>query len=202
MNRRFAFAVALSTQVVACSSSTAGILPTRVGAAPTPELTLVWVGEGKVERLEDGQWLRAETFDYEFTVEQRRFADHWESVKHLRRRHPAYDGSAGPREETMFFRLELGAGDASEVRLRIDSSLGSGEGSTDREFRAAELVMHPDISSFAPFDTYRIAQRYGYEEGVLRETVSRDKGDEHWVRSEETAALFAAHAFEAPPTRR
>lgn len=201
MIRRFAFALALFSQLVACSSSTEGVLPPRAGSAPTPQLTLVWVGEGKVERLEAGQWQRGETFDYEFTVEQRRFADHWESVKHLRRRHPGYDGSAGPREETMFFRLEIGTAAAPKVPLRIASSLGPGEGSTDREFRSAELVMHPDISSLAPFDTYRIAQRYGYEEGVLEETVSLDKGEQHWVRSQETATLFAAHTFDAPPTK-
>ena len=187
----------------ACGGSPDGVLPPRVGAPPAPEVTLVWVGFGEAERADGQRWVRAPEFDYEFTVEQRRFDDHWESVKHLRRRHPAYDGSAGPREQTMFFRLDLAAVDAGgHVPLRISSTLGPGEGRADREFREAHLVFHPEISSFAPFDTYRIAQTYAYERGVLEETVSLDDGERPWVRNNEKATLYAPHTFTAPPTRR
>ncbi len=86
--------------------------------------------------------------------------------------------------------------------MRITSTLGPGEGHADREFRSASLVFHPDISSFAPFDTYRIAQTYAYERGALEETVSLDKGDKPWVRNLEKATLFAAHTFAEPPTKR
>lgn len=190
-----------SLLVLGCHSKTTGALPPREGPAPVPELTLVWVGEGRAERMEGGTWKRAETFDYEFTVEQRRFRDHWESVKHQRRRHPAYDGSAGPREITMFFRLDFGSPDTTgKVSVSIDSSLGKGEGRSDREFRVAELVMHPDLSRFAPFDTYRIGQQYEYEKGTLTETVSLDKGTTPWVRNLESATLFAPHRFETAPT--
>ena len=187
----------------ACGASSEGVLPPRVGAPPSPDVTLVWVGFGEAERVEGERWVRAPEFDYEFTVEQRRFEDRWESVKHLRRRHPAYDGSAGPREQTMFFRLDLAAVDAAgDVPVRISSTLGPGEGSADREFRAAHLVFHPEMSSFAPFDTYRIAQTYAYERGVLEETVSLDDGDRPWVRNKEKATLYAPHTFAEPPTRR
>jgi hypothetical protein len=186
-----------------CAGPTKGVLPPREGAPPPSDVTLVWVGYGESERLEGGAWKRHPEFDYEFTVEQRRYPDHWESVKHMRRRHPAYDGSAGPRELTYHFRLDLDAtGRDGRVPVRITSTLGPGEGHADREFRSASLVFHPDISSFAPFDTYRIAQTYAYERGALEETVSLDKGDKPWVRNLEKATLFAAHTFAEPPTKR
>ena len=76
------------------------------------------------------------------------------------------------------------------VAVSIRSSLGDGEGTTDRAFRAATLVLHPDISKVAPFDTYRIVQSYQYEEGRLVETVSLDKGTAPWVRNQEAATLW------------
>lgn len=196
--------VALGLSLTACCArTTSGVLPPRLGPALPPQLTLVWVGQGQAERFDHGAWLRAEAFDYEFTVEQRRYADHWESVKHLRRRHPAYDGSAGPREQTMYFRVELPAADAQgRLPVRIASSLGAGEGETDREFRSTTLVLHPEISRFAPFDTYRIEQHYNYEAGALEEIVSLDKGTKPWVKNHETAVLFAPHEFDHAPTTR
>lgn len=185
----------------ACHGDRGGVLPTEAGAPPEPELTLVWLGRGQAERLVDGQWQRAASFDYEFSVEQRRFADHWESVKHLRRRHPDYDGSAGPREQTMYFRLELGRVTDDAVPVAITSTLGPGEGQADPEFRTAHLQMRADVPRAAPFDTYRIDQRYDYEHGVLTETVALDEGDAPWVRNRESATLFAAHRFPQPPTR-
>lgn len=164
-------------------------------------LTLVWVGRGEAERLEGGTWKRIPEFDYDFTVEQRRDAHHWESVKSLRRRHPDYDGSAGPREQTMFFRLTYTAtGEDGRVASTIHSSLGEGSGHTDPEFRQAVLEMRPDISRFAPFDRYRISQTYAYERGALEETVMLLDGETPWVRNTEKAALFAPHAFSGAPT--
>lgn len=201
---KLALLATVSLLSAACGPSRAvGVLPTVDAAPPAPDLVVVWVGEARAERLTDGKWVRVPAFDYEFTVENRRWADHWESVKHLRRRHPDYDGSAGPREQTLFFRLDLGAvaGDG-RVPLALTTTLGPGAGKADREFRTATLVMHPDVSSFAPFDTYRIEQRYLYEEGRLEETVSLDKGDKPWVRNLERATLFAAHTFPTAPTKR
>jgi hypothetical protein len=159
-------------------------------------MTLVWVGHGECERLEAGRWVRRPEFDYRFTVEQRRFSDHWASVKSMQRHHPEYDGSAGPRTQTYFFRLDLDAGAAV-------STLGTGTFVADAEFREATLeLLVPDASAFAPFDRYRIAQRYDYEGGRLTETVALDRGETAWVRNRETATLFAPGRFEAPPTRR
>jgi hypothetical protein len=202
--KSLAFVFALLATTTACYSRSArGVLPTHEGPPPAADVTIVWVGYGAAERMEEGRWTRRPEFDYEFTVEQRRYPDHWESVKHLRRRHPAYDGSAGPREQTYYFRLELAsvAGDG-RIPIRITSTLGPGEGAADREYRTADLVLHPDVSRFAPFDTYRIAQAYDYEKGTLSETVSLDDGASPWVRNQESAVLFAATQFQGAPTRR
>lgn len=196
------FAASLSL-ISACASGGGGSLPMRVGPPPGSDATIVWVGYGESERWEGGKWTRHPEFDYEFSVEQRRYPDRWESVKHMRRRHPAYDGSAGPREQTYYFRLDLDAvGREGRVPVRITSTLGPGEGQADREFRTATLVFHPTVSSLAPFDTYRIQQTYAYERGVLEETVSLDKGANPWVRNNERATLFAARHFAEPPTKR
>ena len=197
------FVAASAMASTGCGPGTVtGVLPTRTGPPAPAEATLVWVGFGECERLENGAWVRRPEFDYEFTVEQRRYADHWESVKHMRRRHPGYDGSAGPREQTFHFNLEMGTPAGETLPIRITSTLGPGEGQADRAFRRASLVFHPDISAFAPFDTYRIAQTYGYETGLLEETVSLDKGESPWVRNQEKATLFSAHTFSSPPTTR
>lgn len=176
-------------------------LPVTTAARPAPEVTLVWVGRGECERMEEGRWVRRPEFDYDFSVEQRRYGNHWESVKSMRRLHPAYDGSAGERAQTYFFHLDYEASAAARVPMRLRSSLGDGEGSADREFREAEFgFAAAGVSSMAPFDRYRITQRYDYEAGRLTETVELNKGAQPWVRNREVATLFAAHRFDAAPT--
>jgi hypothetical protein len=200
------YRVALSVVFAGCSHSRA-VMPALVGPPPEPALTLVWVGRGETERLENGTWKRAPEFDYEFSVEQRRYENHWESVKSLRRRNPAYDGSAGPWEQLYFFKVDYSpAAPDGAVTSTIASTLGAGKGKTDREFREAAIELSPDISSFAPFNTYRITQHYRYEQGELEEMVElikRENGkDNLWVRNHEKAKLFAAHSYSAPPTVR
>ncbi|MFO0724127.1 MAG: hypothetical protein U1E65_10115 [Myxococcota bacterium] len=186
-----------------CASASPWI-PLQADSGPSPAVVLVWAGQGACERLEEGHWVRRPTFDYSFTVEQRRFGDHWESVKTMRRLHPDYDGSAGPRTQVFFFRLDLAEPDAQgTVALALKSSLGDGGGSTDREFRSAELnFLAAGVSGWAPFDRYRIRQDYRYEAGELREMVELNKGQEPWVRNSEQATLFAPQRFQTPPTLR
>lgn len=171
---------------------------------PAGELTLVWVGRGECERFEGGAWVRRPELDYEFSVEQHRLGDHWESVKNLRRRHPAYDGVAGDRAQTMYFRLEFSAAEKKgRINAKLTTSIGNGTGETDREYRQAKLdLLAAGVSSFAPFDRYRITQSYDYEQGRLVELVELNKGDLPWVRNREVATLFAAHRFEGAPTTR
>ncbi len=196
------------------------LVATACGGAPRPlplsdrafaegEPTLVWVGRGECERYAAGTWVRAPEFDYDFVVVQRRHADHWESIKEMHRRHPGYDGSAGPRDQTLHFHIALPdarGGASARHPLVVRSTLGAGEGETDAEFRESVLVLRADVSSMAPFDTYRITQRYRYEDAALDEQVELLRRDASgaetpWVRNVERATLFAVHRFEEPPTR-
>jgi len=115
-------------------------------------VTLVWVGTGECERVVDGRWVRAPQFDYDFSVDQRRSKDRWDSVKSLRRRHPDYDGSAGERTVTWFFQAELKPAEGARVPLEFATSLGAGAGATDPQFRRATLELEANVSSMAPFD--------------------------------------------------
>ncbi len=201
MTLRIPMTLMLFLTLAGCGSSREARVPLEAGPGPQPVLTLVWVGRGEAERLEGGTWKRIPEFDYDFTVEQRRHAGHWESVKSLRRRHPGYDGSAGAREQTMFFRLDYTGADAQgRVSSTIRSSLGDGTGHTDPEFREAVLEMRADVSRFAPFNRYRISQVYAYERGALEETVELLDGETPWVRNTEKATLFAPHQFTGAPT--
>lgn len=188
-----------------CAAGPRPPLDLREAARPAPEVTLVWSGRGEAERLEGGAWRRVPEFDYDFTVVQHRYPGHWESAKTMRRLHPAYDGSAGPREQVLGFRLAYRPAAGGRVACQVDATLGSGQGTTDPEFRAAVLELDAGTSRFAPFDTYRITQDYRYEEGRLLETVELFRrgpaGEAPWVRIREEATLFAPRAFEAPPTR-
>jgi hypothetical protein len=63
-----------------------------------------------------------------------------------------------------------------------------------------------NVSSLAPFNTYRITQDYRDEEGKLVELVElfKKKGDaeQPWVKNnEEEARLFRVRTFDGPPTR-
>jgi hypothetical protein len=178
-------------------------LPLLSTPTTAPELTLVWVGRGECERFENGAWVRRPEFDYDFSVEQRRDGAQWNSVKSMRRRHPDYDGSAGERSQTYFFKLDFAPPDAqAKVAATVATSLGDGTGVTDREFRSAVLDFKANVSRFAPFDRYRITQRYDYEGGQLTELVELNKGQNAWVRNREVAQLFAQRSFATAPTVR
>lgn len=184
--------------LVLCSCATAApVLPLREGGPAKDDLVLVWVGQGLAERQEGGAWVRVPEFDYEFSVEQHRRGSRWESVKHLHRRHPAYDGSAGPRDQTLFFAIDY----EKDGTAHISSSLGAGQGKADVEVRETQLELLADISAMAPFDRYRITQHYRYEQGLLEELVELNKGAQPWVRNREQAVLYAPGTFATAPTR-
>jgi len=186
--------------------------------AETPLLTLVWVGNGTAYRIRNDAKERTPSSDYTFTVTQRRYATHWESTKELHRLDPEYDGSAGPRDQTYVFRLEMPplanrVGNAASpsrvtdtVSFRVLSTLGDGAGTSDTLFRSASLEFHArGVSRFAPYNTYRIAQTYSYERGELSETVSLFKkrdgaADVPFVEVAERATLFSPGSFASPPT--
>lgn len=192
-----------SMLLVGCATAEPWV-PLRTERQGPAEVTLVWVGRGECERLEDGVWVRRPELDYDFSVEQRRMGDHWESVKSMRRHHPGYDGIAGPRAQTYFFLLDFAKPDSKgQVDAKLTATIGNGAGVTDAEFRKAELTfLAAGVSSMAPFDRYRITQQYDYEAGQLTELVELNKGQTPWVRNREVAALFGTRKFDGPPTRR
>lgn len=202
--RRASWVVVLSLAAMGGCATARPWVPLSATPQPQAELTLVWVGRGECERFEDGRWVRRPEFDYDFNVEQRRMGDRWESVKSMRRRHPAYDGTAGDRTQTYFFHIDWRSSEPSALlRADIRTTLGDGAATSDREFRRSELrFLAAGVSAMAPFDRYRITQQYDYEAGRLTETVELNKGDVPWVRNREVATLFAARTFDRAPTAR
>lgn len=199
----FSLTVIAALTLTACHPKAPTWIPLSAqSATPQSDITLVWVGRGECDRFEDGRWVRRPELDYEFSVEQRRRGPHWSSIKSMRRHHPDYDGSAGPRAQTYFFEIDFaGADHDGRVAARLTTSLGSGSGVADREFRNAVLDIRADVSRFAPFDRYRITQSYQYEQGRLEELVELSDGDRPWVRNREVAVLFGPRSFDAAPTR-
>lgn len=169
-----------------------------------PDATLVWHGTGEVERLVDGTWVRFPPLDYELTVVQRRYGAVWESTKEMRRRHPDYDGSAGPRTQSHHFTVRYDAEKDGVRPFAIASTFGDGTGTMSASMRDATMRFAArGGSSFAPFDTYQIDQTYRYADGRLDETVwllkTADGTDAPWARAKERTVLFAPAHFDVPP---
>jgi hypothetical protein len=200
---RFTLPLVLSLGLLGCGASAPSWTPLSAESVAQPDTPLLFVGHGECERLEDGKWVRRPELDYEFSVEQHRRGAHWSSVKTMRRRHPAYDGSAGPRSQTYFFELDYAPVDANgQVPGQLVSSLGKGSLLADPEFRTAVMEIRADVSRFAPFDRYKITQSYQYERGRLEELVELRDGDQPWVRNREVAQIYRPHRFDSAPTRR
>ncbi|MFN7990113.1 MAG: hypothetical protein U0529_21755 [Thermoanaerobaculia bacterium] len=163
---------------------------------PEPQATVVWVGWGAAyERAGDG-WKRTPENDYELTVVQRRYADRWETLKTLLRRHPDYKGAAGPRSQALWFRVDVGAPEGERVKLHVTSSFGDGEGTTDRDFRTTAVTLRMrGVPGYFPFNRLRITQDLRKEEGLLRERVElykegKDGSETPFSKIEEEARLF------------
>ena len=88
-----------------CRSSKQVIVPLNQSIELDDTYTIIWNGISEAYRYENGQWLRAESYDYQFDVVQKRYDKHWKSVKTLHRIHPDYDGKAGDRDQTMYFEV-------------------------------------------------------------------------------------------------
>jgi len=177
----------------------------RQSSPSVPGALLAWVGSGQAEAWKGGTWARQPAQDYEFAVIQRRFADHWESVKLMNRRHPDYDGSAGARDQVHFFRLGLSARGDGQVALTLDSSMGAGTGSADGEFRSFQFAL--DLSApalarrFMPFDRLGFTQTYAYEDARLTEEITLTKAGRPAFRMQEEASMLSRAALSGPPGR-
>lgn len=174
-------------------------LPAQAARAEQPQAVLIWVGSGAAYAWQDGDWRRDVTQDYEFSVIQRRFKDHWQSVKTMHRRHPDYDGSAGPRDQVHYFQVNLKPAEEDRTAMTLKTSMGEGEGNADaayRNFRFDIDTNAPAVAQwFMPFDRLKFDQTYDYEGGRLNEEIVLVKTDgEREIpafRITESASLFA-----------
>ena len=199
-------AVAIATFLTSCGTSNKIIIPlSKTLPSIDDNYTIVWVGKGESYVYLDGKYVRNESNDYSFEVIQRRYGNKWKSVKNMHRIHPDYDGKAGKREQTMFFGIDFSEQDG-KILSTINSSLGSGKGVSDIEFREQTIQFAAKgVSSFAPYNTYRITQHYKYEEGLLLETVElfkiKDGKEIPFAKIEEKAYIFRPTNLENAPTK-
>jgi hypothetical protein len=206
MTRLFFIPILITLLSVSCSTADKAIIPfSKTLPSIEDNYTIIWVGQGKSFLYQDGQYIRSESNDYTFEVVQRRYGNSWKSIKNMHRIHPEYDGRAGEREQTMFFKIDFSKNDGSLVS-KVNSSLGNGSGKSDLEFREQQLQFAAEgISSMAPYNTYRITQRYDYEAGELLETVElfKIKGEEEipFAKIEEKASIFRPTTLNSAPTK-
>src|ERR1035437_9503620 len=167
---------------LAGSSSTTSPLPLTDTPPPASSSSSVFVGHARAFRFVQGAWVAAPEYDYDFLVLERRFADHWEAIKEMHRRHPRYDGRAGPRDQTLYFFVRMSPAPDGGYDLVAEGSLGRGSG---HETAGGGGVVRELPSAgggcFVPFDTIRIRQERPAVEGRVQETVellSKEKGRE------------------------
>ncbi|MFN8355640.1 MAG: hypothetical protein U0Y10_14380 [Spirosomataceae bacterium] len=198
-------ATIIAMTLASCSSSKQAIIPLNRSVELDDTYTIIWNGVSKAYRYENGQWLRDESYDYQFDVVQKRYENHWKSVKSLHRIHPNYDGKAGERDQTMYFDVAYKNLMGGNVQAAINSSLGNGMGTTDLEFRQSKLTVYvPNASKFMPYNKFNITQHYDYEKGVLTETVElikeKDGKETPFMKNEETALIFIKSKLDKAPT--
>lgn len=180
-------------------------LPFNTAVELDDTYTIIWNGVSKAYRYKNGSWNRDESYDYQFNVVQKRFDNHWKSIKTLHRIHPDYDGKAGERDQTMYFEVIYKTLVQQKVQSEILASIGNGTGTSDTEFRVSELTMYvPNPSRFLPYNKFRISQNYNYEQGILTETVElileKDGKETPFMKNEETALIFIQSKLDQAPT--
>lgn len=201
----FYFACLVAILLSSCSTSQRAVIPTTPQLPTTQDnYTITWLGNSKAFVYANGKYQRAQTYDYTFSVVQRRYGNTWKSVKDLHRIHPNYNGRAGKRDQTMYFGIDFSQ-TSTGVVSKINSSLGKGKGKSDKEFREQSFELtFENISPFAPYNTMRITQHYQYEQGLLLETVElfkRKKGkDIPFMKMEERAEIFRPAKLHKAPT--
>ena len=160
------------TAFLAGCSSTTSPLPLTDTSPPTPSSSSVFAGHARAFRFVQGAWAAAPEYDYDFLVLERRFAGHWEAIKEIHRRHPNYDGRAGPRDQTLYFEVRMSPAPDGGSDLVVEGSLGRGSGHE----KAGGAGLALELSSaqkgwFVPFDTIRIRQERAAVKGRVQETV-------------------------------
>lgn len=192
--------------LVGCSSSKKITIPLDRNVSFEDTYSILWNGYSKAFVYKDGDWQRAETFDYYFDVIQKRYNKEWKSVKSLHRIHPDYNGKAGQRDQTMYFGLNYISMQDGEVSGTIHSSLGEGTITADEEFRNASIeITLKDANVLMPYTKIKITQQYDYENGKLTETVLllKVKGTKEipFMKNEEEAYFYIKGKLNKAPTK-
>ncbi|MFI5180993.1 MAG: hypothetical protein ACHQPI_06355 [Thermoanaerobaculia bacterium] len=170
-------------------------LPLRDAPPPVPSSSSVFAGHAQAFRFAKGAWVAAPEYDYDFLVLENRFPDHWEAIKEMHRRHPGYDGWAGPRDQTLYFTVRSSPAAGGGNDLVATSTLGSGSG--HQEAGDGGLVLELAYAKkgwFVPFDSIRIRQEHPASSGRLRETVElfarRDGREVPYMKMEEEGLVY------------
>jgi hypothetical protein len=196
MSRSRALPLLLSTLFLAGGASTKPTLPSvETLPAPSPS-SKVLAGRGRAYHHVKGEWVAVPAYDYEFVVLERRYADRWETTKEIHRRHPKYDGRAGPRDQTLWFVVRTSPSPDGGLDLAVEGTLGRGTGHEKPGGGGVVLELSRGKKSlFVPFDTVRIRQQPAGADGQFRETVelfSRKDGSEvPFMKMEEEGLVYA-----------
>jgi len=178
--RLFPLLAAIALSLTACTSLQTSLPLTDQPPQP-PLSSSVFAGHAQAARFVAGSWQPLPEQDYDFIVMERRFAERWETVKEIHRRHPRYDGGAGPRDQTLYFTVRTSTTADGGLDLAVEGSLGTGKGHLGAEGGLVIELTAADRGWFVPFDTVRISQSRQDAAGRLAETVelfSRRNGEE------------------------
>jgi hypothetical protein len=170
MKRLFSVLFLLAFPLIACSSLRTPLPLTD--APPPPALSSsLFVGFAQAFRFAEASWVRVPTYDYEFLVLERRYADRWEVIKEIHHRHPRYDGRAGARDQTLYFLVRILPAADGGLDLAVEGTLGAGKGHEGAEGGLEIEMDSAERGWFVPFDTIRIRQTRGSARGRLEEVV-------------------------------
>jgi len=180
--------------LVACSSLHTP-LPLTDGPPPAGLSSTVFVGYARASRFLDGSWVPVPEYDYEFLLLERRFANRWEAVKEIHRRHPRYDGRAGPRDQTLYFVVRTSPAVDGGLDLAVEGTLGAGKGHEEPGGGGVVLELASAARGwFIPFDTVRIRQTRGAAKGRLDEVVElfsrRDGREIPFMKMQEEGIVY------------
>src|ERR1039457_6343189 len=113
----------------------------------------------------------------------------------MHRRHPRYDGLAGPRDQTLYFFVRMSPAPDGGYDLVAEGSLGRGSGheTAGGGGLGLELGSAPE-GGFVPCDRLRIGQERPAVEGRVQESVellSKGKGREvPFMKMEEEGLVY------------
>ena len=195
MSRARTLPVLLAALAAGACTSTRSPVPTTEGPPAVASSSLVFAGHARAQRFAKGAWAAAPEYDYDYVVLERRYAGRWETVKEIHRRHPKYDGRAGPRDQTLWFVVRTSPAADGGLDLAVDGTLGRGSGHEMPGGGGVVLeIAYARKGWLVPFDTVRIRQERPAADGRMEETVelfSRKDGREvPFMRMEETGLLY------------